>query len=138
MKLTPFLMFQHGHCAAATELYLRVFDDATLDFQIMHPAPQQNLVMRSQVSIHGQAIALNDSPIEHAFDFTPSQSFFIDCDDASEVDRIAEELGAGGATLMPADAYGFSERFAWVNDRYGVSWQLNYQGEVPVEPPATT
>lgn len=128
MRLTPFLMFQHGHCAAATELYLRVFDDATLDYQVMHPEPQQHLVMRSQLTVHGQAIGLNDSPMPHAFDFTPSHSFFIDCDTAADVDRLAAELGADGAVLMPSDDYGFSERFAWVNDRFGVSWQLNFLG----------
>ena len=129
-------MFQHAQCVAATELYLRVFKDATLDFRIMHPAPNEQLVMRSQLTIHGQPIAVNDSPVEHAFDFTPSQSFFLECDSAAELDRLAAELGQDGAALMPADAYGFSERFAWVNDRFGVSWQLNYQGDVPVDPAA--
>jgi len=31
----------------------------------------------------------------------------------------------GGAVLMPVDDHGFSRRFGWVNDRFGVSWQLN-------------
>ncbi len=134
MQVTPFLMFQNGHCAEATQLYLRVFEDVSLDYQIMHPEPQENLVMRSQLTVHGQPIALNDSPVSHAFDFTPSQSFFVDCERAEQVDRLAAELGADGAVLMPADDYGFSERFAWITDRFGVSWQLNHQGQRPTGP----
>lgn len=134
MRVTPFLMFQNGQCADATKLYINVFADATLDYQVMHPAPHDNLVMRSQLTVLGQPIALNDSPVTHAFDFTPAQSFFVDCQRADEVDDIAAQLGEGGAVLMPADNYGFSERFAWITDRFGVSWQLNCQGEQPLEP----
>ena len=35
------------------------------------------------------------------------------------------QLGDGGTVRMPGNDYGFSKRFAWVDDRFGVSWQLN-------------
>jgi uncharacterized glyoxalase superfamily protein PhnB len=41
------------------------------------------------------------------------------------MDRLFERLSEGGQVLMPPDAYGFSRRFTWVQDRFGVSWQLN-------------
>ena len=63
--------------------------------------------------------------LRHAFDFTPSISLFVDCPTAQELDRLFEALSAGGSVFMPPDAYGFSEKFAWVQDKYGVSWQLN-------------
>jgi predicted 3-demethylubiquinone-9 3-methyltransferase (glyoxalase superfamily) len=66
-----------------------------------------------------------DSPGKHAFTFTPSISLFVECEDEPELDRVFKELSAGGAVLMPLDNYGFSTKFAWVNDRFGVSWQLN-------------
>ncbi len=52
-------------------------------------------------------------------------SLFIICESEPEIDRLFERLGQGGKVLMPLDHYPFSEKFAWVSDRYGVSWQLN-------------
>ena len=42
-----------------------------------------------------------------------------------ELDELADTLSAGGHPLMPPGDYGFSRRFAWVADRWGVTWQLN-------------
>ena len=66
-----------------------------------------------------------DSPVKHAFTFTPASSLFVECESEDEIDRIAAALGDGGAVLMPLADYGFSRRFTWLNDRFGVSWQLN-------------
>ncbi len=63
--------------------------------------------------------------MKHAFTFTPSMSLFVECESPGEFERLHEQLAAGGETLMPPDDYGFSTRFAWLNDRFGVSWQLN-------------
>ena len=38
---------------------------------------------------------------------------------------LLERLAEAGEVLMPLDNYGFSTRFGWVNDQFGVSWQLN-------------
>ena len=46
------------------------------------------------------------------------------CHATRNVDRIAGVLGRDGEVLMPLDAYDFSPRFTWVNDRFGVSWQI--------------
>jgi predicted 3-demethylubiquinone-9 3-methyltransferase (glyoxalase superfamily) len=66
-----------------------------------------------------------DSPMKHAFTFTPSISIFVDCLDEAELDKALTQLSEGGAVLMPLDNYGFSRKFAWISDRFGVSWQLN-------------
>jgi predicted 3-demethylubiquinone-9 3-methyltransferase (glyoxalase superfamily) len=50
---------------------------------------------------------------------------WVDTASDEEIERLAGALADGGSFLMPLDAYGFSRRFAWVQDRYGVSWQLN-------------
>jgi predicted 3-demethylubiquinone-9 3-methyltransferase (glyoxalase superfamily) len=39
--------------------------------------------------------------------------------------QLAEVLATEGEVLMPSGDYGFSRRFAWVNDQFGVSWQLS-------------
>ncbi|MNY59438.1 3-demethylubiquinone-9 3-methyltransferase [compost metagenome] len=43
----------------------------------------------------------------------------------AELERIFARLAEGGEVLMPIDDYGFSARFGWLNDRFGLSWQLN-------------
>ena len=66
-----------------------------------------------------------DSYVKHAFTFTPAMSLFVDCDTADELRRVTSALSEGGEVLMPLGDYGFSREFAWVSDRFGVSWQLN-------------
>jgi predicted 3-demethylubiquinone-9 3-methyltransferase (glyoxalase superfamily) len=63
--------------------------------------------------------------VEHDFTFTPSISLFVTCDTEEEIDRLFEKLSQDGSVLMPLSDYPFSEKFAWVEDKYGVSWQLN-------------
>jgi predicted 3-demethylubiquinone-9 3-methyltransferase (glyoxalase superfamily) len=53
--------------------------------------------------------------------------FEIGVTDAAEQERVFQKLSEGGGVLMPLDNYGFSTRFGWINDRFGVSWQLNLQ-----------
>jgi predicted 3-demethylubiquinone-9 3-methyltransferase (glyoxalase superfamily) len=73
----------------------------------------------------GQQFMCSDSYEQHDFSFTPSVSFFVDCADEAELDRVYGALAEGGKALMPLGDYGFSKKFGWVNDRFGVSWQLN-------------
>ncbi len=59
----------------------------------------------------------------------PSVSFFVVCETPEETDRLWEQLGADGTVLMPLDRYEWSERYGWVQDRFGVSWQV-YLGDM--------
>jgi predicted 3-demethylubiquinone-9 3-methyltransferase (glyoxalase superfamily) len=63
--------------------------------------------------------------VHHPFTFTPAMSLFVDCESEAELDAAFGTLSAGGQVLMPPSNYGFSAKFAWVSDRFGVSWQLN-------------
>lgn len=88
------------------------------------PGPEGTVAL-GLVELAGQRVRFFDSSVAHGFTFTPSISLFVSVDSAEEVDRIAEALAAGGSFLMPPGNYGFSSRFAWLNDEFGVSWQLN-------------
>ncbi|PBC05963.1 hypothetical protein CK220_01980 [Mesorhizobium sp. WSM3860] len=79
----------------------------------------------ARVLIGGTEVMVFNSPVHHAFTFTPSFSLFVDCSSEEELDRIVGVLAKDGAFLMPTGNYGFSRRFAWLNDRFGVSWQIN-------------
>ena len=69
-----------------------------------------------------------NSPAKHEFGFTPAMSIFVDCQSGDEQQTLFDELSRDGKVLMPLDDYGFSKRFAWTEDRFGVSWQLNLPG----------
>jgi Uncharacterized protein conserved in bacteria len=58
------------------------------------------------------------------FKFTPAVSFLIACDSVEEVDKYWKELGTGGKVLMELGEYPFSKRYGWIEDKYGLSWQV--------------
>jgi predicted 3-demethylubiquinone-9 3-methyltransferase (glyoxalase superfamily) len=68
-----------------------------------------------------------DSNVKHEFTFTPSISLYVSCDTEQEIDRFFEDLSQGGGVLMPLDSYGFSKKYCWIVDKFGVAWQLNLQ-----------
>lgn len=124
---TPFLMFE-GRAEEALDFYVATIPDSRIGqidrYGPGEPGPEGSVRMARAV-IAGLPILANDSYVHHAFTFTPSISFMVMCADEPEIDRLASELADGGAVLMPLGSYGFSRKFAWVNDRFGVSWQVN-------------
>ena len=82
-------------------------------------------VLRGLMMLGGLTVQFFDSAVEHAFTFTPSISFFVTCQSHEEIARLAQALGHGGGVLMELADYGFSRQFTWLNDKFGVSWQLN-------------
>lgn len=124
----PFLMFQGGTAHAALDLYLATFPDSGI-VRVVHWAQGEagpvGTIKIAVFTICGQEFMCSDSPVKHDFEFTPSSSTFVDFDSVEELERVFSVLSEGGKILMPLDNYGFSQRFGWVNDRFGVSWQLN-------------
>jgi predicted 3-demethylubiquinone-9 3-methyltransferase (glyoxalase superfamily) len=117
-----------GEADAAMTFYVSLFPDSEIGDVVRYgpgEAGPEGTIMRASFRIGDQTILCTDSPPVHDFTFTPSFSLFVDCDSNDELERLVAALSDGGATLMPLDNYGFSRRFAWVNDHFGVSWQLN-------------
>lgn len=125
-KVSPFLMFQ-GNAEAAMNFYTSLFADGRIldiaRYGTERPGAQGS-VIKASFTIAGQTIICIDSPITHAFTFTPSFSLFVEGESEAQIRKLASALGDGGTELMPLDNYGFSRLFTWVNDRFGVSWQL--------------
>ncbi len=63
------------------------------------------------------------------FKFTPAVSFLVACNTKEEVDALWGELSEGGSALMELSEYPFSEKYGWVQDRYGLSWQVMFMGD---------
>ncbi|SIS45490.1 VOC family protein [Salimicrobium flavidum] len=125
-NVTPFLMFQEQNAEEAMNFYTSLFDDASIEHIKRY---EDGTVMEGFFTLSGQGFRCTDSPIEHNFAFTPSFSTFIDCETVAEFDKLYEALQENGEVLMPEGDYGFSPKFAWVNDRFGVSWQINLPKE---------
>ena len=125
--ITPFLMFE-GKPEEAINFYLSIFGNSNL-IAIQRYGPGQagaeGSVMQAKITLAGQTLMFIDSPGKHDFTFTPSISFFVDCTEERELDELFGKLSENGQTLMPLNNYGFSRKFGWVADRFGVSWQLN-------------
>jgi predicted 3-demethylubiquinone-9 3-methyltransferase (glyoxalase superfamily) len=79
-------------------------------------------VMTVDFQLEGQDFTALNGNDEHPF--TPAISFFVACETPEEIDRLWQKLSEGGTTLMPLDKYPFSEKYGWVQDKFGVSWQL--------------
>ena len=127
-RITPFLMFQRGDAEAAMRFYVSLFPDSAIDRIERYGAQgpgAEGTVVRADFTLNGQKLICIDSPVRHAFDFTPSSSLFVDCASEEEIDRLFAALSEGGEVMMPLGEYPFARRFGWVADRFGVSWQLS-------------
>jgi predicted 3-demethylubiquinone-9 3-methyltransferase (glyoxalase superfamily) len=127
LQIVPLLMFD-GKAEEAMNFYISLFENSAITSieRYGHEGPgAESSVKHAAFTLTGRPFMCIDSPVKHAFSFTPSISLHIDCVSEEEIDTAFARLAEGGASLMPLDRYPFSRKFGWVNDRYGVSWQLN-------------
>ena len=126
-KITTFLMFA-GRAEEAMNFYTSLFEGSQILDITRYGADQagaEGSVMQATFLLNGQEFMCIDSSIKHDFTFTPAISLYVNCETEAEIDRLYEKLSQAGQVLMPMDHYPFSEKFAWVADKFGVSWQLN-------------
>jgi predicted 3-demethylubiquinone-9 3-methyltransferase (glyoxalase superfamily) len=135
-KITPHLWFDKESREAA-EFYVSAFGNNSkiTNITTLHDTPSGDADMVS-FELSGQPfMAISAGPV---FKFNPSVSFMVNFDPSREenarknLDALWEKLSAGGRALMPLDQYPFSEHYGWVEDKYGLSWQLilsNPEGE---------
>lgn len=127
-KVTPFLMFQDGKAEEAMNYYTSLIKDSEITSIVRYGANEagdEGTVMQATFTLKGQEFMRIDSNLKHPFTFTPSFSIFVTCDTEEELDTLYHNPNKGGQELMPLGDYSFSKRFGWLNDRFGVSWQLN-------------
>lgn len=117
-KIVPYLWFDHEAQEAAV-FYTYVFKSGKID-RITRVGPGAVV----EFDIGGfNFIGLNGGT---AAKFTPAISFLVAFNSAGEVESTYAGLITGGTALMPLDKYPFSGCYAWVQDKYGLSWQLMY------------
>lgn len=126
-KITPHLWYDK-EAREAAEFYCSVFADSRIQHvTTLHDTPSGDCdVVSFELSGH-PFMAISAGPL---FQFNPSVSFIANFDPSR--DRLAREnldaawgkLSEGGTPLMPLQEYPFSKRYGWIQDRYGLSWQL--------------
>jgi predicted 3-demethylubiquinone-9 3-methyltransferase (glyoxalase superfamily) len=113
-KITPFLWFD-AKAEEAMNFYVSIFKNSKVGRVTRYgeagPGPK-GTVMSATFELEGQEFfALNGGP---QFNFTPAISFFVNCETQQEVDELWEKLSAGGR----------KDRCGWLQDKYGLSWQI--------------
>ena len=125
--VTPFLMFT-GQAEAAMTLYTTTVKNSAITSVTRYgpnEAGAEGTVQLAHFTLDGQEFTAIDSNVEHGFTFTPSISLYVRWATEAEIDAVYTRLVEGGQVLMELAAYPFSPRFAWIQDRFGVSWQLS-------------
>jgi len=126
-SVVTFLMFQ-GNAEQAARFYADVVPGAEITALELYGPDEggiEGTVKHGEMTMCGHPLRFYDSPPVHDFTFTPSISLFVECSDDTELETLFAALSEGGAVFMPLGTYGFSTRFGWCADRFGVSWQLN-------------
>lgn len=107
-------------------------DLTTVDPQDDSQTPAR-LVATAQIMLGGQVLMIQDSLITHHFSFTPAVSVAVVVDTTAEFHQTVDSLSEGGTFLMEPGDYDFAKNFAWVQDRFGMSWQVNHPLTAPDE-----
>jgi len=129
-QITTFLTFQENNAKETMNFYVELFDNSEI-LQIQRyekdgPA-KEGTIMKATFELNGKRFICSDSYIKHEWTFTPAVSNFVECETETELKNLFEKLSKKGTVMMPLDNYGFSQKFGFVEDRYGISWQLNLQ-----------
>jgi predicted 3-demethylubiquinone-9 3-methyltransferase (glyoxalase superfamily) len=133
--ITPCLWFDNESEDVA-EFYLSIFPNSGIEkltyyneegFEI-HGKPAGS-VLTVEFKLYGQPfVALNGGD---NFKHTPAISFYVTCKTEQEIDTLWQGLSEGGSALMNLDNYPFSKKYGWIQDKYGVSWQLILPFDIP-------
>ncbi len=127
-KINPFLWFD-DNAEEAVNFYTSVFKDSKIKTTTRYnegsakaSGRPKDSVMTITFDLYGQPfVAINGGP---AFKINPSISFFVNCKTEKEVEELWNKLSNGGKILMALDKYPFSEKYGWLEDKFGVSWQI--------------
>lgn len=127
-KITPFLWFD-DKAEEVVNFYMSIFKNSKIGSITRYgeegaevSGRPKGTVMTVTFQLDGQEFtALNGGPV---FKFTEAISFFVNCETENEVTEYFKKLSEGGQVLMPLNKYPFSEKYAFLKDKFGVAWQL--------------
>jgi predicted 3-demethylubiquinone-9 3-methyltransferase (glyoxalase superfamily) len=126
-KITPFLWFEKD-MKKITDFYLSVFPGSKLKSSGGLDGTPSGHVSTATVEIFGMDFSLMTAG--PYLPFNPTVSFIISCDTQEEVEALWAKLSPTGKILMELSSYPFAEKFGWVQDQYGVSWQVMFSSQM--------
>ena len=127
-KIIPYLWYDQ-EAKIAAEYYVGIFNRSKINkTTILSETLSGDVEVVSFVLDGLQFEAISAGPY---FKLNPSVSLMVYCESKEEVNRIWSFLSEGGIPLMPLDTYPFSEHYGWIQDRYGLSWQIMYVEQAP-------
>lgn len=120
-KIIPHLWFDK-EAEEAVNWYVSIFEHSSIfNKTIISDTPSGDTVILDFSLANVRFHAINGGPY---FKLNPSISLMVSCSTVDEVDTLHAQLSKGGFKLMELGEYWFSKRYAWVQDKYGLSWQL--------------
>jgi len=120
---------QNGRAGEAVMFYTSLFRNSKL-IAVEPYGPgegqgeREGALKYARFSLDGHEFVAMDSGGPHQFTFTPAISTMVHCETAAEVERLFSNLANGGTVLMELGKYPFSDSYGWVQDQFGVSWQV--------------
>lgn len=111
-------IWYNGNAREAADFYCSLFPDS----KILSESP----VVVSLELCGTKVMGINGGPM---FKVNPSISLFVTCDSKDEADRLWNELVQDGDIFIPIDTYPWSERYGWLQDRFGMTWQISSSGQ---------
>lgn len=121
-KITPHLWFDK-EAKEATEFYVSLFSNSKIDSLSVIPDTPSGDCDSISFTLCGQSfMAISAGPY---FTLNPAISFSVMFGSEEELQSVWDALAKGGKALMPLDTYPWAEKYGWVQDHFGVSWQLS-------------
>jgi len=127
-QIATFLTFQDNNAENAMNFYVELFDNSKIinvkRWEKGGPVTEGK-IMHATFNLNGNLFMCSDSPAIHDWGFTPAVSNYIECEDEKQLENLFTKLSQDGKVMMPLNNYGFSQKFGFLEDKFGVSWQLN-------------
>jgi predicted 3-demethylubiquinone-9 3-methyltransferase (glyoxalase superfamily) len=121
-KITPFLLFgedNYGKAEEAINFYVSLFKDSGIIHLERYESSEEAIegtIKYARFSLNEQEFMAMDSIQDHSFTFTPALSLVVNCESQEEIDHFWNKLSEGGDER--------AQQCGWLQDRYGVSWQV--------------
>lgn len=131
-KTTTYITFANDKAGMAEEainFYVSLFKNSKITSILHYKAGDyggdEGMVKFAKFTLDGREYFASENNEKHEWGASPAVSILVQCESEEEIDELYKKLSDGGDAMLPLDNYGFSKKYGWLNDKFGVSWQLN-------------
>jgi predicted 3-demethylubiquinone-9 3-methyltransferase (glyoxalase superfamily) len=129
-RIAPFLWFAYN-AEEAMNFYISCFKNSQITSKSYYNEEAAKASGQAKDSLMAASFTLNDQEFMvlnggPVFEFNPSISLFVNCETEQETDELWNKFSDEGRVLMEYKTYPFSKKYGWIQDKFGLSWQLNF------------